>query len=111
MCDYPNLSPIEAITLSKKLIKGNRTELFLMNMSYIGWGILAFLSFGIIGIYVMPYKCTVDALYYEEFIKRGLADGRVTKYDFLNARERAAAYAYDAAMAQQQYQQQQYTQQ
>ncbi len=107
LSDYPNLRVSDALALSKKIAKGNRTELFVMNLSFLGWAILTLLSFGIVGIYVLPYKCTVDALYYENFRQRAIADGRVNKYDFMNSVEKAAAYHYDAQMAQQQ----QYTQQ
>ncbi len=93
LCDYPSLKPSEALALSKKITKGNRTELFVMNLSFIGWLLLAVLSFGIIGIYVTPYKCTVDALYYENFRIRAIQEGRVTKFDFMTASERYAALA------------------
>ena len=103
LSDYPNLRVSDAIALSKKIVKGNRTELFVMNLSFFGWALLTLISFGIVGIYALPYKCTVDALYYENFRQRAIADGRVTKYDFMNSVEKAAAYHYESQMAQQQY--------
>lgn len=92
MNDYPNLKPTEAIKLSKKMIKGNRWELFVYDLSFIPWYLLTMITFGIAGIYVYPYKCTADALYYENFRLRALAEGRITEDDFLSEQERIMKY-------------------
>lgn len=93
MVDNPNLKPMEAIRLSKKMCKGNRTELFLYDLSFIPWYLLTAISFGIASIYVIPYKSTADALYYENFRLRALAEGRITEDDFLSEQERIAKYS------------------
>lgn len=93
LCDYPNLSPVEAIKLSKKMIKGHRTELFSMNLSFIGWYLLYPVTMGLIGIYVEPYRLTTDALYYENFRLRAIETGVLTEDDFLSNSEKAAKYA------------------
>jgi uncharacterized membrane protein len=77
MVDYPNLKPSEAIKLSKKIVRGNRTELFAYELSFIPWYLLAIITIGIANIYIIPYKSTCDALYYENFRLRALAEGRV----------------------------------
>lgn len=93
MCDYPNLKPSEAIKLSKKIVKGNRTELFTYELSFIPWYLLMGITFGLAGIYVIPYKSTANALYYENFRLRALAEGRITEDDFLSEQERIAKYS------------------
>lgn len=90
MCDYPELSPWEAISLSKKMIKGNRFELFLLNLSFLPWALLCIFIFPI--IYVMPYIAVTEALYYENFRLRAIQQGRVTEDDFLSAAQRCAKY-------------------
>ncbi len=85
MCEYPNLSPWEAIKLSKKMIKGNRSELFVLDLSFIPWMFLCIFIFPI--IYVVPYYWTTKALYYENFKLRALAMGRITEDDFLSEQE------------------------
>ncbi|MGN1123417.1 MAG: DUF975 family protein [Eubacterium sp.] len=92
MCDYPNLKPSEAIKLSKKIIKGNRSELFWLDLSFIPWYLLCAITFGIAGVYVMPYYLTVKALYYENFRLRAIAEGRVNDDDFLSADELIIKY-------------------
>ena len=90
MCDYPGLTAWEAIKLSKKIIKGNRFELFLMNLSFLPWAFLCIFIFPI--IYVAPYFETTNALYYENFRLRAIKEGRVTEDDFLSDAQRCAKY-------------------
>lgn len=90
MCDYPGLTAWEAIRLSKKIVKGNRFELFLLELSFIPWAFLCIFIFPI--IYVAPYYGTTIALYYENFRLRAIQEGRVTEDDFLSDAERCAKY-------------------
>lgn len=93
MADNPELSPSEALDLSKRIVKGNRMELFVMNLSFIGWFILCSIGLDIPYIYVAPYFETTNALYYENFRIRALQEGRVTEDDFLSPAQRYAKYA------------------
>lgn len=86
MCEYPDLSPWEAIKLSKKMIKGNRSELFVLDLSFIPWFFLCIFIFPI--IYVTPYYMTTRALYYENFKLRALAMGKITEDDFLTEQQK-----------------------
>lgn len=92
MCDYPQLSAWEAIKLSKKMIKGNRFELFVMNLSFIPWMLLCVFVFFFPIIYVMPYIQATNALYYENFRIRAIQQGRVTEDDFLSDAQRCVKY-------------------
>jgi len=91
MCDYPELSPMDAIRVSKKMVRGNRTELFIINLRFIPWHLLCIFIFPI--AYVMPYIATTDVLYYENFRLRALQQGRITEDDFLTDAQRYAKYA------------------
>lgn len=82
MSEYPELSPWQAIKLSKKIVKGHRTELFALDLSFLPWLFLCVFIFPI--IYVYPYIYTTQALYYENFKRRALATGAVTELDFLS---------------------------
>jgi uncharacterized membrane protein len=98
MCENPNLKPMEALKLSKKMVAGNRSELFALDLSFIGWGwILCGISFGIASIYAIPYYLTTQALYYENFKIRALQEGRITEDDFLSQEEKANKYAFAGA--------------
>lgn len=91
MCDNPNIGPMQAIKLSKKIVQGNRTELFMLDLSFLPWAFLCVFLFP--AIYVIPYYYTTDALYYENFRLRALQQGRVTEDDFLTDEEKMMKYA------------------
>ena len=97
ICENPNLKPMEALKLSKKMVAGNRGELFALDLSFIGWWILCGISFGIASIYAIPYYLTTQALYYENFKIRALQEGRITEDDFLSQEEKANKYAFAGA--------------
>lgn len=81
--DSKNLSAGQAIKLSKEITRGYKGELFVFYLSYIGWGILAGLTFGLLGIfYVAPYMLTAFGGYYEELKNNAIAKGVVTEADF-----------------------------
>jgi len=92
MCEYPNLKPTEALKLSEKMVKGNKGELFLLDLSFFWWYCLTAVTFGLASIYVIPYVSTTQALYYENFRLRALADGRINEDDFLSQDELKAKY-------------------
>ncbi|MDR0852242.1 MAG: DUF975 family protein [Clostridiales Family XIII bacterium] len=41
LADNPEIAPLEAIRLSKYLMRGNKAKLFTLNLSFIGWSFLA----------------------------------------------------------------------
>lgn len=93
MSDNPNLKPTEAIRLSKKMVAGNRTELFTLVLSFIPWYLLTIVTMGIASIYVIPYVQTTIALYYENFRMRALQSGKITIDDFKSFDEKVAGFA------------------
>lgn len=92
MSDNPNLKPTEAIKLSKKMVQGNRTELFVLELSFIPWILLLMVTFGIASVYVIPYISTTKALYYENFRMRALQSGKITIDDFKSFDEKVAGF-------------------
>jgi uncharacterized membrane protein len=92
--DSKGISATDAITLSKKITKGYKGELFVFCLSYIGWFLLSGLTFGLLAIfYVGPYMATAFGGYYLELKNKALADGVVTLADFGVAEEIAAEEA------------------
>ncbi len=53
--ENPELKPKEILEESSKMMKGNKLNLFLLQLSFIGWALLSALTLGIVGIYVLPY--------------------------------------------------------
>ncbi|EGD28431.1 integral membrane protein [Streptococcus sanguinis SK72] len=58
-----------AIRQSRKLMKGYKGKLFLLDLSFIGWNLLAKMTYGILNIMVLPYTATAYILFYEELKK------------------------------------------
>ncbi|MGT2965104.1 DUF975 family protein [Streptococcus acidominimus] len=57
--------PFAVIKESRRLMKGYKMKGFILNLSFIGWEILVALSFGIVGIYVIPYYCASHMHFYQ----------------------------------------------
>lgn len=55
LADRPELTGKEAVSESKKLMTNNRGKLFGLQLSFIGWAILASLTFGIGYLWLLPY--------------------------------------------------------
>ncbi len=64
MIDHPELTPLEAIRLSKEIMMGHKGELFVLGLSFIGWFFLGLITFGIGLLYVIPYFNATLAEYY-----------------------------------------------
>ena len=73
--EHPELKGTEAITLSRKMMKGHKWNAFVLDLSFLGWILLSILTLGILNIfYVWPYMSATDAeLYkaiYTEYVNR-----------------------------------------
>ncbi len=66
MKDNPEIKYMSALKLSAKMMKGHLWQFFLLNLSFIGWLILAMLTFGIGMLWLEPYIYTTWAHYYED---------------------------------------------
>ena len=69
--DNPQLSYDAAIENSMCLMNGHKMKLFLLDLSFIGWGILCLLSLGIGFLFLSPYMECAHASFYEDLIKEG----------------------------------------
>jgi len=84
---HPEVSATEALNLSKRMTKGNKGKLFVMDLSFIGWFLLTGLTFGILGIfYVDPYYYTTSAGFFVEIRDTSLANG-VVSYEELGMQD------------------------
>ncbi len=62
--DNPELSANEARKKSMELMRGNKWRLFCLYFSFIGWGLLTLLTFGILSFWVMPYEQAAVSAFY-----------------------------------------------
>lgn len=66
LADDPSLSVSQAIELSTKMMRGNKTRFFLLQLSFIGWSLLGALTWGITTIYSTPYINCAHSIFYDE---------------------------------------------
>jgi uncharacterized membrane protein len=66
--DHPEYSVFEAITESRRRMKGYKGKYFLLNLSFIGWGILCLFTLGIGFLWLAPYIYTSNATFYQNLI-------------------------------------------
>lgn len=64
--DEPELTARQAITRSCEIMEGRRWKLFCLYLSFIGWGILSLLTFGIGFLWLVPYMNASVAAFYED---------------------------------------------
>lgn len=64
--DEPELTARQAITRSCEIMEGRRWKLFCLYLSFIGWGILSLLTFGIGFLWLVPYMNASIAAFYED---------------------------------------------
>lgn len=80
LADCPKVHATEAIRLSMRITNGHKGKIFVFYLSYIGWGILSGLTFGILEIvHVGPYRSIAFAGLYEELKAEALRSGAVTE--------------------------------
>lgn len=78
LADCPAVTATDALKLSMRMTDGHKGKVFVMGLSFIGWGILSGLTFGILGIlYTGPYMSTSFAGLYDELKNNALANGAV----------------------------------
>ncbi len=64
--DHPELGARQAMRLSKQMMNGQKWRLFVLELTFIGWGILCVLTAGIGYFFLMPYMTTTFAAFYED---------------------------------------------
>ncbi len=67
LADNPEMSALEAITESRRLMNGSKFRTFLLDLSFIGWILLELITCGIVGVFwVNPYLYSTEAQLYLE---------------------------------------------
>lgn len=67
LAENPDISGMEAIRRSWENMKGHKDELFVLELSFIGWLLLTILTFGVLAIFwTGPYMALAEAGFYRE---------------------------------------------
>lgn len=74
LAENPGMKAAEAINLSERMTKGHKADIFVLDLSFIGWVILGLLACFIGVIFVIPY---INATNAELYLKlKGIALGK-----------------------------------
>ncbi len=66
LAEDPDCTGWEALQRSYGLMRGHKLELFWLELTFIGWAILAAFTFGIGGLFLTPYKDSARTSFYRE---------------------------------------------
>jgi len=76
LADCPNVTAKDALKLSMRMTNGHKLDLFVMNLSFLGWQLLGMLTCGILSVvFVGPYVHATTAGYYVNLRDKALATG------------------------------------
>ncbi|HFI0452595.1 TPA: DUF975 family protein [Streptococcus suis] len=66
------------IKSSRKLMKGYKFKRFVLDVSFIGWYVLSIITFGLAGLYVLPYHYLAQSYFHE-----GILDDQAKKMNYV----------------------------
>ena len=73
--DYPDLTAKEVINKSREMMDGQKMETFKLDLSFIGWFLLALVTLGLVGIFwTNPYFYNTNAALYRRLNGEDAAD-------------------------------------
>ncbi len=64
LAENKGMSALEAIRQSKEMTEGHKMDLFVLELSFLGWALLGVLTFGIAYIWIIPYMSTTLTNFY-----------------------------------------------
>ncbi len=66
LCENPDIGVMEAIEMSKVQTSGFKWDLFVLDLSFFGWGLLSSFTAGLLLIWLFPYMKQTDLGYFQE---------------------------------------------
>jgi len=78
LANEPDVEATEALKISMRMTEGHKMEIFIFELSFLGWHLLSLLTLGILElVYVGPYLATATAGLYQELRRDALESGRI----------------------------------
>lgn len=75
LAENPEMSPMECLKESKRIMKGRKMDLFVLYLSFIPWMLLVCITIGIAGIWVIPYMTLTFTNFYHRIKDGGDQEG------------------------------------
>lgn len=85
--DYPELTALEALKMSRKMMHGYKWKLFVLYLSFIGWLFLCIVTLGIAALFLDPYMQTASAFFYEDLKAKTIVEENEEEKEEVEATE------------------------
>ena len=82
MAENKKIGPQKAMDISKILTQGHKADLFMLDLSFLGWMILCGFSCGIGFIWLLPYMTMTETYAYYDLKRMAFAQNKLTPADF-----------------------------
>lgn len=82
LAEFPNLSVTKSMKISKEITNGHKGDLFIMDLSFLGWAILASIPAFIGWLWLMPYILMSKTNAYHALLKEAIDLGKLKAEDF-----------------------------
>ena len=79
--EHPGISITKAMKISMIITKGHKADLFVQDLSFIGWYLLGALTFGIGFLWITPYRDMTFINSYHAMLKEALETGKLKPED------------------------------
>lgn len=66
LCENPDMGVMEALNMSKAQTMGFKGQLFVLDLTFIGWYLLSGLTAGILLIWLVPYRMQTEMGYFQQ---------------------------------------------
>lgn len=66
LCENPEMGVHEALQMSIAQTDGFKGQLFVLDLTFLGWNLLSLLTMGLLDIYVAPYRVQTDLGFFRE---------------------------------------------
>jgi len=81
LADNPEIGHRRAIKLSEEMTQGEKWDIFVLDLSFLGWIILGSLALGVGILFVQPYYDATNAELYLKLRKNAIANGLSSKHE------------------------------
>ena len=68
LADNPQMTASQAIDCSKELMEGHKMDLFILDLTFIGWDLLASMTASLGNLALNPYKNAAHAAFYRQLV-------------------------------------------